>query len=491
MKYKLEIIVFLSGALVMILELAGSRLLAPYIGTSLYVWTSLIGIILGSLSIGYWWGGLMADRYPEYRRMSLIMILSSVYIAIVSLFQGIFLSSLTQYISDIRVSAVIACIVLFAIPSVLLGMISPYAVKLKLHNLQTSGVAVGSLYALSTLGSIVGTFLAGFVLIAWIGSTMILFLISAILFALAIFADYKLFLNSFWKSGGYAAFLLAISIVNPMQNSSIIDIDTNYSRVWIYDAHDEKYDKDVRLMVINSEFNSGIFHDSDELYFEYSKFYKLADYFNHDFKNTLMIGGAGFSYPTYLLSDKKDVTVDVVEIDPEMTDLAKEYFNLKDDPRLAVYHEDGRIFLNNNKKKYDVIYGDAFKSLYSIPFQLTTQESIQKMYNSLNDNGVVLINIISSIEGDKSKILKSEYATLKSIFPEVYAFAVANVEKRFDIQNIMLVATKSENQFELKSDEKLIQGFLNNYIDLDALEGGMILTDDYAPIDSLTAKFLD
>lgn len=491
MRYKLELIVFLCGALVMVMELAGSRLMAPYIGTSLYVWTSLIGIILGSLSLGYWWGGLIADKYPEYRRLALIMIASSVYIANVALFQRYFLTILTQYVSDIRISAVVACIFLFAVPSVLLGMISPYAVKLKLHSLQTSGVAVGSLYALSTLGSIFGTFLSGFVLIAWLGSTSILFLISALLFSLAIFVDYKLLLGSFWKLSVFILFISLSVYAGTFFKSTIIDIDTNYSRIWIYDTFDEKYQKDVRMMVINSEYNSGAFLDSDHLYFEYTKYYDLANYFMPGYKNTLMIGGAGYSYPTYLLKKHDEVKVDVVEIDPEMTRLAKQFFKLKDNPRLAVFHEDGRTFLNNNQKKYDVIYGDAFKSLYSIPFQLTTVEAFQKISDSLTDDGALLINVISAIEGEKGKILSAEYATLRRVFPQVYAFAVTDKNDKSLVQNIMMVASKSKNRFDLKSEDMMIQGFLNNEISLDGLDGGMILTDDYAPIDALTAKFLD
>lgn len=490
MKFKLEIIVFLCGAVVMILELAGSRLLAPYIGTSLFVWTSLIGIILGSLSIGYWYGGVMADRYPLYSRMALILIAASLFIGLIGFVQGPFLAFLTQNVADIRISSILATIILFSIPSILLGMISPYAVKLKLHNLQTSGVSVGSLYALSTLGSIVGTFLAGFVLIALIGSTSIIFLLSFILFLLSIIADHKLFSRNLFSSLGLGSFLLMALYINPVNSQSVIDIDTDYSRVWITDARDQSTDKDVRTMRINSEYNSGAFIDSDELYFEYSKYYNLADYFTPNYKQTLMIGGAGFSYPTYLLNTKKDVSIDVVEIDPMMTILAKKYFKLKDNPRLTIYNEDGRTFLNNNKKKYDVVYGDAFKSLYSIPFQLATKEAIQKIYDSLNEDGVLVINLISSIDGDKSKIFRSEYATFKSVFPNVYAFAVTNPEDKLNIHNIMLVGHKSDKLADLKSSDSTIQSYLDNQIILDEHDTGIILTDDFAPIDSFTSEFL-
>jgi len=183
-----------------------------------------------------------------------------------------------------------------------------------------------------------------------------------------------------------------------------------------------------------------------------------------------------------------EATIDVIEIDPMVTELAKKYFNLKEDPRLNIYHEDGRVFLNRTKEKYDAIFGDAFSSYYSLPYQLTTKEAVQKKYNILNDNGVVILNIISSIEGEKGKFLRAEYATYKSIFPQVYLFPVTQPDYGSIVQNIILVALKSEKDQVFNSEDLELNEYLNHLwtkkIDMDM----PILTDDYAPVDYYISK---
>ena len=154
----LEIAVFLCGAVVMVIELTGSRVLAPYLGTSLVVWTSLIGIILASLSIGYWWGGRLADRRPEARLLGRIILLSAFATAFMVLIKTFVLGFLQARSGGLHLAAMSATLLLFAPPSILIGMVSPFAVRLKLEDTQTSGQTAGKLYAISTIGSISGTF---------------------------------------------------------------------------------------------------------------------------------------------------------------------------------------------------------------------------------------------------------------------------------------------------------------------------------------------
>src|SRR3989338_3749455 len=154
-KYILEIAIFICGAVVMIFELVGSRVLGPYFGTSIFVWTSLIGIILGGLSLGYYFGGKIADKKPSLNILSLIIFLSAIFIGLTNFIKNFLLIFLQNNISDIRVSSVIASLILFLPASFLLGMVSPYAAKLKLDSLNTSGSIIGNLYAISTAGSIV------------------------------------------------------------------------------------------------------------------------------------------------------------------------------------------------------------------------------------------------------------------------------------------------------------------------------------------------
>ncbi|EKD43148.1 MAG: spermine synthase, partial [uncultured bacterium] len=166
-----------------------------------------------------------------------------------------------------------------------------------------------------------------------------------------------------------------------------------------------------------------------------------------------------------------------------VTKLAKEYFNLKDNPRLNIFHEDGRVFLNTNQKKYDVLFGDAFSSHYSIPHQLTTLQAVQKTYDALNDDGVVILNTISSVEGNKGQFLRAELATYKSIFPQVYIFPVTDSKDGLQVQNIILVALKSKTVPSFKSNDTEINGFLSHLWNQGVTNDKPILTDDYAPVE--------
>ncbi len=187
----LAVIVFICGAAVMVLEIVGSRILAPYLGSSIIVWSSLIGIVLGSLSLGSWWGGKLADRNPSYRALAFIIFLAAVFTAAIAFSKASTLDTLQHYAGSIHLASSLATLILFAPPSVLLGMVPPYAVRLKIRDLQEAGRTVGGLYAISSVGSIFGTFLTGFVLIASFGSTNILFILALVLALTSLLASWR------------------------------------------------------------------------------------------------------------------------------------------------------------------------------------------------------------------------------------------------------------------------------------------------------------
>ena len=244
------------------------------------------------------------------------------------------------------------------------------------------------------------------------------------------------------------------------------------------------------MLNINNEKSAAMFLDDDELVFEVLKYYRLAEHFNPGFKKSLMIGGSGYSFPKDYLKKFPLSELDVVEIDPKLTELAKEHFKLKQNQRLKIYHEDGRTFLNRTQNKYDVVYMDAYKSLITIPYQLTTKEAIQKIYNVLNNNGVVFANIISAIGGKNNLFLQAEYATYKSVFPQVYLFAVQDPYDTQNLQNIMLVGLKSEKIPIFESDNKELNKYLHHLLKEDIKTDLPVLTDEYAPVDYYTSKAL-
>lgn len=203
-----------------------------------------------------------------------------------------------------------------------------------------------------------------------------------------------------------------------------------------------------------------------------------------------MFGGAGYSFPKDYLAKYPKAKLDVVEIDPGVTELAKKYFALEDHPNLTIYHEDGRVFLNQNTKKYDAIFGDAFSSWYLVPYQLTTREAVQKEYDSLTESGVVILNIISSLEGEMSDFLRAEYRTYKEVFPQVYILPVGHPHNASRIQNITLVALKSSIPPLWTSKDPEINEYLSHRWEKAILVDLPVLTDDYAPVDHYIGKFL-
>jgi spermidine synthase len=484
-KYILEIAIFLSGGIVMIFEIAGSRVIGPYFGTSIFVWTSLIGIILGSLSLGYYYGGRIADKRASFNELSLFFLLAACLIFLTLLIKDPLLYFFQASNIGVKSGSFLSAIILFAPASIILGIISPYAVKLKLKRLETSGKIVGNLYALSTLGSICGTFLAGFYLIPKFGTSNIIFSLVLTLFILS----FSLSLHNFKKRIVLLILILFafLLIRNLDKNDKLYEGETAYNHVEIEEYKNLDNEK-IRMLKINTNFSSAMYIDKDDLVFTYTKYYNLAEHFVPNFKKALMIGGAAYSYPKEFLKRYEKAEIDVIEIDPGLTELAKEYFNLKEDERLNIIHEDGRTFINRTKNKYDVIYGDAFKSQNSLPFQLTTKEAIKKKYDILNEQGVVILNIISSIEGETGLFLRAEYKTYKEVFPFVYLFAVYYPNDGEKVQNIILVAVKSREEPVFKSDEKEIDDFLKNIWEFNVDEDIPILTDDYAPVDYFINK---
>jgi spermidine synthase len=485
-KYSLEITVFICGAALMVLELVGSRVLAPYVGTSLVVWTSLIGIIMGFLSLGYYVGGKLADREATSEKLAGVIFGAALFVLVIIFINSPVLKMINLFDLNLYLGAVVSTLILFAIPSFLLGIVSPYAVKLKIKTLDFTGRTVGDLYAISTVGSIVGTFAAGFLLIPFLGTIRILYLIVAFLLLASLCA----WQQKFFKTRLLAILILIIIIIISFVRSASaspaqgIDVDSQYSRLWVYQGWLKDTKQPIRVLSNDPlGIQSGMFLDGDKsLVFKYSKYYWLGDLINPNISEALVIGGAAYSYPKDFLKSHGSAGLDVVEIDPKMTELAKKYFELKDDPRLHIFHQDARVFLNDNKKKYDAIYVDAFTSHLSVPYQLTTREAVHELYDGLNDGGVVAINLISAIKGDKGKFLRAEYATYKSIFPQLYLFRVYNTNP-YQPQNLILVAVKSEKPANLKSDNAVIHGLLDT-LWIEKVDSDIpVLTDDYAPVD--------
>jgi spermidine synthase len=419
-------------------------------------------------------------------RLARIILLAAICIAVTIGIKDILLLFLQKNVGEIRTASVIASIVLFMPASIFLGMVSPYAAKIKLSSLENTGRTIGNLYALSTAGSIFGTLFAGFYLIPFFGTNKLLIFLAIILVLISIVLSLKTYIKSkvavllFLVTG-----LIAFNFLDGLLiENGFLDLDTSYNRIFITDSKQQVRNLTIRRMGINNEAHSAMYLESDELVSEYAKSYHLIRHFYPDFKSSLMLGGAGYSFPKSYLKTYPNAKIDVVEIDPKVTQLAKDYFKLKEDRRLSIFHNEGRTYLNHTEKTYDIILGDAFSSSYSIPYQLTTQESAQKMHDILNDDGIVILNIISSIEGDSGKFFRAEYATFKTVFPQLFVYPLHDSKNGSTIQNIFLIASKSKDKiYPFSSDDIYINNRLQKFWHKKIPNDLPILTDDFAPVD--------
>lgn len=486
--FGLDVVVLICGAVVMIYEITGSRVLAPFIGTSTYIWTSLIGVILGALSLGYWLGGRMADRVPRKSVLASAILAAAGLIALTTLVKDPFLTAIAAFPTGLEIKSVIAALILFAPASVALGFVTPYAVKLRMGTIGEAGRTVGRLYGLSTIGSIVGTFASGFILLPFLGSNRTLYLITSALLVVTLLLIPFRFDR---RNTAVLVVLLFAIAANELTSYAMYrsigfeDIDTEYSRVRIFRTTDPTTQRPIEAMTFDPHSTqSAIFVDSDELVFEYTKFYHLIRVLKPDFQKSLMIGGAGYSFPKAYLASYPTASLDVVEIDPALTQIARRRFRLKDDPRLRIFHEDGRVFLNRTEPAtYDVVMIDAFGSLFSVPYQLTTLEAVQHIHRSLTDNGVVVFNIGSAIRGDASLFLQAEFATYRQVFPSVDILKIRPERPDDQLQNLIVVACKRECLSAATDDDPAIASLLTRRHTSDFPITVPVLTDELAPVD--------
>ena len=446
----LEFVVFCSGALVMVLEMVGSRVLAPHLGTSLIVWTSLIGVVLGFLALGAWIGGRLADARLARRHLAKILAAAGVASLVTAVLHREVGHAVASAISNLYVGTVVASICLLAVPALFFGMVSPYVIRLSLERLDNSGRTVGRLYALSTAGSIVGTFLGGFVLLSWFSTTQILFGVAGGMLLLALAAYPRgtvlvTLLGVIWAGGAWVAHTRGDLWTGAWPCTKIVE--SPYNTLIVMEGLLKESPRKMRFLSTDpGSCQSGIYIDApDVLALSYTHFYGLGTSLKPDAKRVLMLGGGGYSVPRWLLANKsglapENLKLDVVELDPGMTATARAHFGIPDDPRLSIIHQDARVFLNHNREAYDLVFVDVFGSWYSVPFQMGTVEAMAELRRSVAPGGMVIMNIISALEGDKAKLYAAITGSMRAHFPEIHTFAVRDPLKRQEVQNIMVLA---------------------------------------------------
>jgi len=511
--WKSNTIAFISSFCVMVIELSAARILAPSLGVSLYTWTTIIGVILGGIALGNFIGGKIADKYASPSLLvSLFFIGALATIAILPLAK---LVPPIDWLNNLPVmfnfTIKISCI--FFAPSLILSMTSPLIIKLTLANLGRTGGVVGIIYACSTAGSILGTFLTGFFFIDLLGTGMTIWMVVAVLVLTGL---------GVWISW-WTPYRWTISIQNMMIWSSLLIViavaftllvfdeswrreytrESNYYTIdvltFAYHGDATTSSKVVNVLVLDHLVHSYVNPDDPtELSYSYLEIFKwLVKYYFKDKPDpaVLHLGGGGYSFPRYMEAVYPDSSNDVIEIDPAVTQIAYDELALPKETRIKTYNQDARIYLTNRSvdRKYDIVIGDVFNDL-TTPYHLTTLEFIQIVKNNMSQNGIYLINIIDNYS--TGRYMPAFINTLKHVFGHVYMFSHDENYKNEPRSTFVLAATDQDinlsdfYSFLSKSEQYVIRIFANGEHELDNYlreRNPILLTDDYAPTDVLIA----
>jgi spermidine synthase len=522
--------VFVSGAVVLGMEIAASRVLAPFFGNSLFVWGALIGVVLAGLALGYWAGGWLADRLPTPALLAAVMGLGALLVLAIPAFDEPILEWIVRWDPGPRLNPLVAAIALFGPASVVLAGVAPIAVRLSARSLATLGQTAGRLFALSTAGSIAGTFATSFWLIPEFGTDQLLGLAAAALFgaaALVALTERRIVVGAAAVAGvalaAYTAVQLAPETGGTLSAAQTQNWSPIYRRVGYAEgqappaageglkllyAKDTRYHRltvsdggTTRYLRFDSSFQSGmIIGQPYGTAFEYTDLFHLVRAYNPNARNVLFIGLGGGSSPKRLWRDFKDIRLQAVELDPVVRDVAYRYFALPRDERLKVAIDDGRRYLDRHDDRYDAILIDAFFS-DAIPFHLFTQEFMELARSRLNPGGVIITNTIGSIAGDTSQLFRSVYRTYRSVFPTVLVHPTILGEQDTDdtaLRNLILVATESpapskefllERWAEIERQSPGVPDLKRRIQQRDdreiPIQGVPTLTDQYAPTDAL------
>ncbi len=545
--FRLKTVVVICGSALMALEMAGVRILEPYFGSTIYVWGSIIGIFLGSLSLGYWLGGLVADRAPNLRVLGWLILASAFLVFLIPPTASPLGNLLIKTPAlGPRLQAFLGSLALYALPSALLGMVSPFAVRLSLQQLHQAGRVAGSLYALGTLGSILGTFLTTFVLTDLIGTTAIVWGIGAVLAAVALLC--------LWSKGLKQAVTVAAAVVmvglgwwgqihaeEMIRHDALFDesgqwgdpdrhletIESAYHRISVIES---KYNLETRrpdtnwcrYMLFNNQVESGAvcasaYHDSPaadqsatatqenpaETACGYVRLLHTGVILTGEKpKNVLVIGCGGGIGPQAFYQDYGCSRIDVVDIDPQVFHLAEKYFSFPENgthPAIVSHIADGRLILSQGTgQDWDYVILDAYTAGGRIPKHLISQEFFELVKKRMAPGGVIVANIISALDGEKSRLYRSVATTMGSVFGEVVTFP--RFEKGETSENLMLACRLGklpQTPAEIRTAFANLSGTLIKQPGLQQAvsavrtgipTGGVLLTDNYCPVDSMVTQ---
>lgn len=491
-RHFLLIIAFISGFSIMAMEIAAARLLAPYFGTSMFVWANIIGIVLISLSAGYYIGGRLADRLPRLEILLRLILVAGMLFLIIPwvikpLTSFIDLSVLITQPGSIViiVSSFISAVILFAPPLLILGMVSPFIIKLYSLSLEGRiGESVGVVFAVSTVGSIMGTFLPTFFLIPFLGTKATINIFAIILIIIGSLGIRKIKLHVIVFITILPLIIYSSAAAIKSSPDLIFEDESAYHYIRVTEDQDG-----VKYLTFNEGGGiQSVYHSNSIMTGMYYDYFSALPFLfdSDDTKKTLIIGLAGGTIANqlrYFFPEKLEI--EGVEIDRKVIDVAQRFFGLNDYD-VKIYNQDGRIFLRNTFSKYNLIIIDAYQQELYIPWTLTTQEFWELVNARLTKDGIVAINVNSvSRESDLLKIISN---TMASVFNNTYI-----TELETESFNYLIASSQNQLDFELlyniinDSELKELAIIIFNQTEkVKYNEELMILTDNHAPIEFMT-----
>lgn len=481
--------VFLTGAAVMMLEFAAARVVAPWFGSSMFVWGNVVGVVLLALSLGYYYGGRLADRHPDRRYLTGIVYAAGMMTALIPWLLSIFTAGFSLldlqreegFIFFTIVGSFFMIVLLFAVPVGLLGMVSPFVLRLAMREVQTAGTVAGGLYAWSTIGSIVGTFVSAFFFVPVLGSRETIVL-SAVALLIVAWLGYRqwgwVLLSLLFPLLTYIFFRHALLRADA---SIIVETESPYQFIQVRDAGD-------RLVLL---FNEGLGTQSYYMkegvltgsYYDYLALVPALVQPDEGSQPTaLVLGLAGGTATRELVQYFPTWKLTGVELDPSVVEIVRQYFHIAEQPMHVVIN-DGRMFLRGTDGRFDVIIIDAFTNEYYIPWHMTTKEFFSDVATHLNSGGAVAMNI--GTLSQQTKLFRALIATLQEVFAHVYT---VNVPDSFNVVVIASQQKLSPNALNEIGDERLdtVHQLNRTWTETKKEDEARVLTDNRAPIELYT-----
>jgi spermidine synthase len=481
---RLNALVFCAGAGSLATEIAAARLLAPYYGSSTVVWANVIGLVLASLSLGYWLGGRLADRRPSPRVLGVIVLGAAVLIAAVTFAARPLLDISVEGLDELSAGAVIgsffAVLLLFAPPVTLLGMVAPFAIRLAITNVMDAGSVAGRLYALSTIGSLLGTFLSALVTIPLIGTQRTL-LLSAALVALA----GSLLLGRRWLlvAAGIAGLLAVPTGAIKPQAGLLHEEESLYQYIQVVQRGD------AHRLYLNEGIAVHSVWRADELLTGgvWDTFLALPPLLGRPPERVAILGNAGGTTARAFGRFYPDTRVDGVELDGAVSKVGRRYFGLDDNPRLEVHTADARPFLRRTDERYDLIVVDAYRPPY-VPFYLATREFFALARDRLRPGGAIALNV-ATVPGDH-RLAEGIARTLRSEVPQVVTWQPLRFNQIvIGLDRATPPAVLRKRALRARGELRLLGLLLARGLRESRLRGNP-WTDDRAPVEWITDRMI-